>query len=106
MKRITLLLLIGLITAAGALADQPLETSEIQQLFERLCQQPMTGWIQQGRIEAMHRSSDIMSGEITETHETVVTDGNRFTWQIRIDSHSEMSKDKSLPDPVNHQGKT
>ncbi len=87
MKRIKLLLLIGLITGTGALADQPMETSEILSLFERLCQQPTTGWIQQGRIEAIHRSSDIVSGEVTETRETVTTDGDRFAWQIQIASY-------------------
>ena len=89
MKQITLLLLIGLTTATAALADQPLESSEIQQLIERLCQRSMTGWIEQGQIEVIHRSSDTLSGEVTETHETVITDGDRFTWQIQIASHSD-----------------
>lgn len=94
MKRIAFLLLIGLITGSGTLADQPLETSETQQLIERLCRRSTTGWIQQGRIEAIHRASDTLSGEVTETHETVITDGNRFTWQIRIDSHSDSAQSK------------
>jgi len=92
MRQITFIMLIALFTAPGAIADQPMERSEILGLLGRLCQRPRAAWMQGGRIEAVHRSSDLITGKVTETLETVTTDGNRFTWQIQIASCANRAK--------------
>ncbi len=86
----TILAVIMILAAQGlASAEKVLDSSQITKVFERLCQTPAAGWIQQGRLSAMHRSSNEATGEITESTETVVTDGVRFSWQIKLNSYEK-----------------
>ena len=81
MKHIKILLVMAFIISAGVWADQPMDTGEILQLFDRLCQQPADAWIPQGQIEATHEFVDFLSGEEILSRETVTTDGDRFIGQ-------------------------
>ena len=94
MKTKTAFLFIALIAGVWAHADQALQSSEIFQLFGQLCQYPATGWISSGRIEANHRSYDLVSGEITETLESVTTDQGRFIWRTQIVACDNTQKSK------------
>jgi predicted double-glycine peptidase len=76
-------------------AEQALDSTQITQLFETLCQASAGGWIQQGQIEAIHRSSNEMTGEMMESTETIVTDGVRFSWQITVNSYKKKGEQDS-----------
>jgi hypothetical protein len=78
-------LLVCSVLVPWAVADQPMETTDILLLLEKLCRQPADGWINHGRIEAIHHSTD-RTDRSTETLETVTTDGNRFIWHIRMNA--------------------
>ena len=65
---------------------------EMDVVFETLCQHPSRGWIEYGRIEALHESFDSETGQTTKSRETVVTDGNRFSWDIHIESLKKNGK--------------
>lgn len=95
MKRVTALFLISLTAVSWAVADRPMERAQTLQLFERLCRRPTAGWIQTGRLKAIHHSSDIITGETTETLETVTTDGKKFAWQIRMTPDSDAAASKT-----------
>ncbi len=89
MKRSILIFLT--ITASRCWAqEQVLNGLQTSQLIELLCQKKQSfGWIEQGRIEAAHRSVDTVTGETTESKEVIVTDGIRFSWQIQVESYSK-----------------
>ena len=89
MNKIASFILMNIIVVAWTVADRPLETEETLQILEQLCGHPMSGWIQQGRIDAIHLSSDVNTNETVETQESVVTDGERFSWNIRIISQDQ-----------------
>jgi hypothetical protein len=95
MKKTVLAITMILMAQGFALAEQALDSSQITQVFEQLCQSPSAGWIQQGRIEAVHRSSNEATGEMMESTETVVTDGARFSWQIKINSYKKKGEQNS-----------
>lgn len=70
--------------------EEALESVKTAQLIETLCRNPQSvGWIEQGRIDAAHRAFDAVTGETTESKETIVTDGIRFTWQIQVESYGK-----------------
>lgn len=94
MKRVELIATISLFSVSCAIANQPMQTDEIFQLFERLCQQQADGWIQRGHIEAIHHFSDSATNQTIQTHETVKTDGSRFAWRIRMTSDNGSAKPK------------
>jgi len=78
--------LMTVLAMSGSAFSEALNSAEINVIFEQVCQTPVTGWVREGRIEAVHASFDAVTGETTETHESVTTDGNRFVWRIRVDS--------------------
>ena len=90
MKKTTLILIMVL-TVCGFAHPEPLSSAEISSIFEQLCQTPIDGWIQEGYVEAIRYSFDAMTGERTEAKESVTTDGEKFLWQIQVNS---VKKDK------------
>ncbi|MDH4202925.1 MAG: cysteine peptidase family C39 domain-containing protein [Phycisphaerae bacterium] len=91
----TVLTLIMVLTACGWASSEELSSAEITSIFEQLCQTPVTGWVQSGCVEAVHESFDAMTGETTETHESVTTDGERFAWNIQTVSITKNKKKKA-----------
>ncbi|MHC4855051.1 MAG: cysteine peptidase family C39 domain-containing protein [Planctomycetota bacterium] len=91
----TVLTLIMVLTACGWASSEELSSAEITSIFEQLCQTPVTGWVQSGRVEAAHESFDAMTGETTETHESVTTYGERFAWNIQTVSITKNKKKKA-----------
>lgn len=89
MKQLLYFTMTVLIASTSAIADRLLEEAEVLELLEQRCQRPMPGWIQQGRIEAVHLCFDTRSGKAVETQESVITDGDRFNWNIRIASQDK-----------------
>lgn len=92
MKRVVYVFLLSLFTGIWGLADRPMEPQEVDLLLEQLSKAPTGGWIQQGRIEAIHHASDYGSGQTIETVESVITDSVRFAWTIRITSDAKTLK--------------
>ena len=86
MMKKAVMALMMVLTLSGSAFSETLSSAEMNVIFEQLCQTPVDGWVQQGRVEAVHQSFDAMTGETTETHESVTTDGSRFVWRIRMDS--------------------
>ena len=82
----TVFSLMIVLSVYGLTFSEPLNSTETDSIFEQLCQNPVTGWVQEGYIEASHQAFDAAARETTETNESVTTDGNRFLWQVRIDS--------------------
>lgn len=92
MKRVVHVFLLSMFTGIWGFADRPMEPQEVVSLIEQLSKAPTGGWIQQGRIEAIHHASDYVSGQTIETLESVITDGVRFAWTIRITSDAKTLK--------------
>jgi predicted double-glycine peptidase len=81
-----LAVIIGSIACGSALADRELERTEILQIFQTLTAQPRDTWISAGTIEAIHQEFNSSAGSTTNSTVVVKYDGNRFYWEINIDS--------------------
>ena len=75
-------------------ANRQLDLGEIQQIMQDLTSQPRDTWIPGGTIEAVHRASDLASGHVTHSTVAIKYDGNRFLWQIDIDSRTKQAEPK------------
>jgi hypothetical protein len=75
-----------------ALADGQLGRTEILQIFKTLTDQPKRTWIQSGTITATHNEYKSSTGYMTDSTVTVKYDGNRFYWEINIDSRTKQEE--------------
>jgi hypothetical protein len=80
---LTLLYVSGLVVA-----ERQLERDEILQMFRVLTDQPRDTWIQKGVIRAEHLEYKASTELIIDSTVTIRYDGNRFYWEINIDSCS------------------
>ena len=69
-------------------AERQLERDEILQMFSVLTDEPRDTWIQNGVIQAKHLEYKASTELIIDSTVTVKYDGNRFYWEINIDSCS------------------
>ncbi len=81
-----------LLLSGTAMADRQLTRAEILQIFKTLTDQPKRTWIPSGTITATHHEYKSSTGYITDSTVTLKYDGNRFYWEIIIDSHTKHSE--------------
>ena len=74
-----------------AFADRILNEAEIQQVFESLTRRPRKTWIPAGTIRATHYEYKSSSGYLTESTVVLKYDGDRFYWEINVDSHTKQT---------------
>ncbi len=86
-----------------AFADRQLDQSQIQQIFQTLTDQPRNTWIPAGTIEAKHLEYKASSGYVTESTVIVKYDGDRFYWEINIDSHTRQTQPQAAPNGKSSQ---
>ncbi len=67
-------------------ADRSLDRSEILKVLQLLTEQPRKTWITAGSIGADHFEYKVSTGYMIESTEAVKYDGERFYWQININS--------------------
>ena len=79
------------ITHGFAFADRQLNKAEILQVFETLTRQPRKTWVPTGTIKATHHEYKSSSGYMTDSTVTVKYDGDRFYWEINVDSHTKQN---------------
>jgi hypothetical protein len=83
-----------LIACGFASADRELERAEILQIFQALTAQPRDTWIPAGTIEATHQEFKAASGYTADSTVIVKYDGDRFYWEINIDSQVREAETK------------
>lgn len=83
------------ITCGSALADRELERAEILQIFQILTAQSRDTWIPAGAIEATRQQFSSSNGCTTNSTVVVKYDGDRFYWEINIDSQVRETGAKS-----------
>ena len=86
-KIFTITVLSLLLFQSFAFANRELNRAEILQIFQILTEQPRRTWISAGTINADHQEYKASDGYITDSTVTVVSDGDKFYWEINIDSH-------------------
>ena len=98
MKIRNFVLIVILLFIAGdyAFADEQLDRTEILQIFKTLTAQPKQTWIPRGTITATHHEYRLSTGYMTDSTVIVKYDGNRFYWEINIDSHTKQAE----PEPI------
>ena len=86
-KTLCILLTLVLFCLCGlAIAQRELGNEEILSIFRTLTDQPRDTWISNGIIHARHLEFKASDGLIMESTVTVKYDGNRFYWEINMDS--------------------
>ena len=86
-KTLCILLTLVLFCLCGlAIAQRELGDEEILSIFRSLTDQPRDTWISNGIIHARHLEFKASDGLIMESTVTVKYDGNRFYWEINMDS--------------------
>ncbi|MHC5060208.1 MAG: cysteine peptidase family C39 domain-containing protein [Planctomycetota bacterium] len=92
-KRCSILaVIIVSIACSSALADRELKRTEILQIFQTLTAQPHDTWIPAGTVEATHQQFSSSANLTTNSTVIVKYDGNRFYWEINIDSQVSDAK--------------
>ena len=94
-KLILIIVLLSTISTA-AFGDGVLDRTEILQIFETLTAQPRKTWIPTGTIEATHLAYNASSGYITDSNVVVKYDGDKFYWEININSHTRETEPQGL----------
>ena len=70
-----------------AFADRQLDSAEIVQIFQTLTtSQARDTWIPAGTIEATHQAYKSSDGSVIDSSVIVKYDGDKFYWEINIDS--------------------
>src|SRR3972149_2612936 len=80
-----------------AFADRQLDKAQIQQIFQTLTDQPRKTWIPAGTIEAKHLEYKTSDGYVIESTVIIKYDGDRFYWEINIDSHTKQTEPQESP---------
>jgi predicted double-glycine peptidase len=91
MKNVALTVILLFLAQNYAQADRQLDRAEILQVFETLTRQPRKTWIPCGTIEATHHEYESSTGYMTDSTVTVKYDGERFYWEINIDSYTKQN---------------
>ena len=74
-----------------AFADRQLDRTEILQIFKTLTDQPRNTWIPTGTIKATHHEYKSSNGYMINSTVIVKYDGDRFYWEINVDSHTKQN---------------
>ena len=93
-KLISIIVLLSTISTT-AFGDRELDRTEILQIFQTLTAQPRNAWIPTGTIEATHLEYKASSGYMTESTAVVKYDGDKFYWEININSHTRGTEPQS-----------
>ena len=81
-----LVIILLFVTCGFAFADRQLDRTEVLQIFQTLTSQPKETWIPTGTIEATRQEYKSSNGYIIDSTVLVRYDGDRFYWEINIDS--------------------
>lgn len=81
-----------LVGFGSVIADRQLDKTEISQILQTLTDTPKYTWIPGGTIEAAHQEFNASSGYTTDSIVMLMYDGERFYWEINIDSHVREAK--------------
>jgi len=84
---ISIVVLLSTISTA-AFGNRQLDRTEILQIFQTLTAQPRNTWIPTGTIEATHLEYNASTGYITDSNVIIMYDGDKFLWEININSHT------------------
>jgi len=95
-RNFALMVILLFIAQDYARADGQLDRTEILQIFKTLTDQPKRTWIPSGTITATHNEYRSSTGYMTDSTVTVKYDGDRFYWEINIDSHTKQAE----PEPI------
>ena len=91
--RVFVLAVILLFIAWGsAFADRQLNRAEILQVFKTLTARPRKTWIPAGTIKATHQEYKASNGYTIGSTVVVKYDGDKFYWEINIDSHTRQTE--------------
>jgi hypothetical protein len=96
-KKVTLTVVLLFLTQNLALAEGQLDRAEILQVFETLTRQPRKTWIPGGTIKATHSEYKSSDGYVTDSMVTVKYDGDRFFWEINVDSRKKQAESGTEP---------
>ncbi|MBW8042263.1 MAG: hypothetical protein FVQ85_20000 [Planctomycetes bacterium] len=88
-RNFVLVIILLFIAQDFAFADRQLDRTEILQIFKMLTDQPKQTWIPSGTITATHHEYKSSNGYMTDSIVTVKYDGDRFYWEINVDSHTK-----------------
>ena len=77
-----------------ALANRQLDQGEINQILRTLTSEPRRTWIPSGTIKATHREYKSSNGYVIDSNVIVKYDGDRFYWEINIDSHTKQDESR------------
>jgi len=83
-----------------AFGGEPLNSNDIQLLFQALTDQSRKSWIPSGSIEATHLEYKQSKGYITESTVIVKYDGDRFYWEINVESSTEQPEPQGSGDGI------
>ena len=75
-----------------ASADSQLDNAQILQVFETLTSHPRKTWIPTGTIEATHQEYKSSNGYVIDSNVIVNCDGDRFYWEINVDSRAKQTE--------------
>jgi hypothetical protein len=91
LKAKKLITIVAWLSTIGTVAfgSAELNRAEILQVFQALTTQPRNTWIPAGIIEATHMEYKASSGYTTDSNTTVKYDGNKFYWEININSYTK-----------------
>jgi len=90
--------LLSLIAGGFALANRPLDRTEVLQIFQTLTDEARRTWIPSGIVEGRHLAYKASNGYITKSTVIVKYDGERFYWEVNVDSHTKQTKPRESPD--------
>jgi hypothetical protein len=91
-RNFVLVVILLFIAQDYAFAGGQLNRTEILQIFKTLTDQPKRTWIPSGTITATHYEYKTSTGYMTESTVTVKYDGERFYWEINIDSRAKQAE--------------
>jgi hypothetical protein len=103
-RLIIILLILATLCAHGA-AQRMLDAREVADVLRVLTREPVTTWISSGVMRARHLEYRAETDQIIESDVTVRCDGDRFYWEINIDSShgGQDAKQRPLPGAIDVQ---
>ena len=96
-KKVALAVILLFLAQNYARADRQLDRAGILQVFETLTRQPRKTWIPSGTIKATHSEYKSSDGYVTDSTVTVKYDGDRFYWEIDVDSRKKQAESGATP---------
>ena len=91
-RNFVLAVILLFIAQGFAFADRQLDRTEILQIFKTLTDQPRKTWIPGGAIEATHLEYKPSNGYIIESTVIVKYDGDKFYWEINVESNTKQAE--------------